>query len=359
MSTAAARVAEVLPLPSSSRSAHAAFSGVVRGSGAVVWDAEGRLCLDFDNQGGAVVLGHADPDIEAAELNSGDAAEVASRLHTRIACAERVRLTTDTAAAMNAALRIARAETGRRRIIACTGNPVWGATQSIEPHRLSILDGFLDVFGDETAAVVLEPFAFEGLTHASLSRLQTLVKAHGALLIFDETRSGLRLAKGGAQALFGVIPDLAVFGPSLGNGAAIAAIAGHKDLMAQCMAAEPDPRAVAAAAATLRKMQTEPVIATLSIRGAELQAEVEALLPQTGADAMIRMSGDPTWTRFDFTGPRQAAMFRAEALARGIHTDGAHVMSYAHGDDEISALVSAYREILPRLVKACGGQAVI
>jgi glutamate-1-semialdehyde 2,1-aminomutase len=115
---------------------------------------------------------------------------------------------------------------------------------------------------------------------------------------------------------------------------------------------------LAAAKAVLDKLDREPVIQTLRIRGAEVQAETERLLQRSGAAGFISMSGDPTWSILSFTPPRGIdvfalkTLFLQEVFARGLFTLGAHNMSYAHGDDEISHLVSVYDEVFPILVEA-------
>ena len=109
---------------------------------------------------------------------------------------------------------------------------------------------------------------------------------------------------------------------------------------------------LAAAKAVLDKLEREPVIETLRIRGAEVQAEVERLLSAGGAGEFIAVSGDPTWSFLNFTPPEGVdvwalkTLFLQEVFARGLFTLGTHNMSYAHGDEEVSALVEVYAEVL-------------
>jgi len=325
----------------------------------MVWDSAGRRYLDFANRGGAVILGHADPDVERAAAGRAHGFdEVAARIAWLVPCAEAVALAASGTAAMLAALRMARAHTGRERVLACATRPVPGARAGFLPGDLDALAALLDLYADEVAAVVVEPLAApHPAPGAWLARVRDLACRHGAVLVFDETRSGFRVHKGGGQTLLGVTPDLAVFGPSLGNGAAVGAVAGRQPLIDAAPHRGPRvaPEAIAAAAATLRKLEREPVIATLRIRGAEVQAEVEALLASTGADAFVSIAGDPCWSVLDFSGAHGGSvrsLFLAESHAHGLHSAGAHVMSYAHGDEAISALIGIYAKVLPRLVEA-------
>jgi glutamate-1-semialdehyde 2,1-aminomutase len=329
---------------------------MARGLGATVWDHDGRAYLDLCNRDGTVILGHADPEVEAAAADPapGAAEAVAARLRALIPCAEAVRFTASEPSALIAALRVARAHTGRERVLTCSGRPLAGATAAFSRTDLAQLAALLDLYADEVAAVVFEPMGAGLMPAGRLAAVRDLVRRHGALLVFDETRTGLRVHKGGAQALLGVVPDLAVFGRALGNGAAIAAVAGPRALLSlkAMHGLPPEEAALAAAAAVLRKVERQPVIYSLRVRGAEVQAEVEALLAAAGAQALVGVSGDPTWSRLDFCGPRTRALFLAQARACGLHTTGGHAMSYAHGDEAITELVRIYAEVFPRLVEA-------
>jgi glutamate-1-semialdehyde 2,1-aminomutase len=342
------------PRPQPAR--RAAVPAPVRGLGAAVWDGEGRAYLDLDNQGGAVILGHADAEVEAAMAAppAGAAEAIAEHLRAFVPCAEAVRLTASEPSAMIAALRVTRAHTGRERVLTCNGRPLAGATAAFSPNDLGQLAALLDLYVDEVAAVVFEPLGAAPLATGHLAAVRDLVHSHGALMVFDETRAGPRVHQGGAQALLGVTPDLAVFGRALGNGAAIAAVAGPQDLLSlkSMHGLPPEEGALGAAWAALRKIEREPVIYSLRVRGAEVQAEVETALRAAGACDLIGVSGDPTWSRLDFRGPRAKAQFLAQARACGLHTTGGHAMSYAHADEAITELVRIYGEVFPRLVEA-------
>ena len=183
----------------------------------------------------------------------------------------------------------------------------------------------------------------------------------GAVLVFDETLSGFRVHEGGAQALYGVQADLMVFGESLANGMPLGVLAGRRDLIEAVQGAEPlraDIASLAAAKAVLGKIMTQPVIATLRIGGAEIQAEANERLRGAGLDALVELAGDPAAGRLEFhaRGGMDAAAMKSlwmtECLAHRLFTLGAVNMSYAHGEREIAVLLAAFDQAADRLALA-------
>jgi glutamate-1-semialdehyde aminotransferase len=347
----------------------------VRAKGAAFWDEDGHAYVDFCNAHGAVILGHADPDVVAAaqaQVAEGQVfsmphrleAEVAERLCALVACAEAVRFGRSRSDAVAAALRLARAHTGRELVAACGAQARPERSIAFAYDDLPALAALLDRHAGRVAAVLIEPLGAQAPSLGYLAGVRRLVDAHGAVLVFDESLTGFRLDEGGAQGLYGVTPDLAVFGAGLANGFPLSALAGRKGLMQGVHEAfaplgpGADAVSMAAARALLAKLEREPVITTLRIRGAEVQAEVEALLAAPGPEPLGAISGDPTWSVLTLAAPEGTSattletLFLQEVFARGVFTLGAHVMSYAHGDDEITALLGVYREVLPLLAEA-------
>ena len=364
-----------------------------KAKGAVFWDEDGHSYVDFCNALCAVTLGYADPDVNAAaiaQIAEGSVfslshrleAEVAERICAMVPCAEAVRFGKNGSDATSGAIRVARAYTGRDRVLTC-GYHGWqdwsiGATArhkgvpkavrelttTFPYNDLAALEALLFAHTGEVAAIIMEPMNVTAPAPGYLQGVRRLADRHGVVLIFDETITGFRLDKGGAQALFGVTPDLATFGKGLANGFPLSAVVGKKALMAEMeevffsFTMGGEAVSLAAAKAVLDKLEREPVIQTLRIRGAEVMAEVERLLVATGAGGFITTSGDPTWNFLNFAPPADVdvwalkTLFLQEVFARGLYTLGAHNMSYAHGDDEISALVEVYAEVFPILAEA-------
>ena len=375
--------ASSLPVPfpprASARGAAPAFDAadeaaprIVQAIGARVWSADGTEYIDFDNAGGAVLLGHRDPAVIAAVrlARSSDErrgperykADVAERIRAMAPGAEATAFGADVSQVMRAAITAARLATGRELVFAC-GSSV--RAPSFPFDDLPMLERALELHGRDTAALVLAPCDGRAPATGYLPAVRDLADRHGVVLIFDETLSGFRVHEGGAQALYGVQADLVVFGESLANGMPLGALVGRRDLVRTAEAAEhlgADIASLAAAKAVLAKIADEPVIATLRIGGAEIQAEVGARLRAAGLEDAVRIEGDPAAMRMVFRpavlGLGQSAcgsmqsLWTNECLAHRLFTLGALNVSYAHGDREIAVLLTACEQAVERLALA-------
>ena len=231
---------------------------ISRAAGCRVWDDAGREYLDFVMGLGAVALGYGHAAVNtAAEQAIADGVvgplppvaeeDLARALSARIPWLERVRFLKTGAEAVAAAVRLARVATGREHVLGC-GYHGWldwcqGGAEGIPAavRALFVELPFNDVTaaremirerGRQLAAVVVEPVVVAEPTREWLDALRTETQKVGAVLIFDEIKTGFRLAIGGAGERYGVRPDLAVFGKALANGFPLAAVGGRADLMA-------------------------------------------------------------------------------------------------------------------------------
>lgn len=366
---------------------------IARGDGARVWDVDGHEYLDFVSALCALTLGYRDPDVDAAvraQLDDGVIfslphvleMQVAEKLIEMVPCAEKVRFGKNGSDATAGAIRVARAHTGREHVAVC-GYHGWqdwyigatarhrGVPQAVRdlthvfPYNdLPALEALFDAWPGQIAAVMLEPMNVCDPAPGYLAAVKALAHRHGALLIFDETITGFRFANGGAQALFGVTPDLATFGKGLANGYPLSAVVGRSDVMRQMeevffsFTFGGEALSLAASLATLSKLQREPVVATLRQRGERLMAGLRDLLADDGIGEIFSLSGHPAWS---FLLPRDAGgcsqwqiktLFLQEMLARGILTLGTHNLSYAHQDADIDRLLATYAEVLPLITRA-------
>ncbi|MEN9730616.1 MAG: hypothetical protein RLZ91_1734, partial [Bacteroidota bacterium] len=228
-----------------------------KGKGARVWDVDGNEYIDFNMGIGPLSLGYCIPEIDSAikeQLEDGITfslmhpleVEVAEKISQIIPNAEAVKFSKTGADVTSAAVRVARAFTGREKVFCC-GYHGWhdwyigitsrgkGIPESIK--NLSYTFAFNDIESiknalDETVAcVILEPFIFENPQEGFLQELAEICRQNGTLLIFDEMWSGFRIALGGAQEFFGVKADLATFSKACANGMPIAILTGRKDVM--------------------------------------------------------------------------------------------------------------------------------
>lgn len=347
---------------------------MVQAIGARVWSDDGAEYVDFDNLGGAVLLGHRDPQVVAAVrlARGGDRRalerrqrDVAERIRELTPAAEACAFGGEVSQALRAAATAAQLYTGRQAIFAC--RTVTGAeSRRLKGDRfpfddLAALERLMVMHGEAPAAIVLAPCGPHAPSPGYLSGVRALCDRIGAVLVFDETVSGFRVHEGGAQSLYGVEADLVVFGESLANGMPLSVLAGRRDLVWAAQQHEPlraDIDCLAAAGAVLAKIEAEPVIATLRIGGAEVQAETCALLEAAGIDAVVALAGDPAASRLEFrrlpgVDPQAIrSLWMNECRAHRLFTLGAVNMSYAHGERDIAVLLAAFDQAADRLARA-------
>lgn len=359
---------------------------IERGQGSHVWDIDGNEYIDFINGLDCITLGYNDPDINAAvmaQLQKGQIfslphtleVQVAEKIIEMVPCAEMVRFGKNGSDATTGAIRLARAYTGRDHVVVC-GYHGWQdwyigstarnlgvpkATQDLT-HRfdyndIASLQAVFQQWPDQIAAVIMEPMNIEQPADGFLQEVQELVHKHKALLIFDETITGFRFAQGGAQEYFGVVPDLATFGKGLSNGYPLSAIAGKAEIMALLeeiffsFTFGGETLSLAAALATLNKLEREPVIATISEQGQKVIQGVQTLIKNYDLGQTLSISGHPSWSFLlikDTANYSQwviKTLFMQEMLLRGILTLGTHNMSYVHSDADIEGLLQCYKEV--------------
>lgn len=364
-----------------------------RGDGARVWDVDGNEYIDFISSLAAVTLGYRDAGVDAAvrtQLDSGVILSLPHRLETEVAelicdmvpCADMVRFGKNGSDATAGAVRLARAFTQRDHVAVC-GYHGWqdwyigstlrhrgvpeatrALTHGFIYNDLSSLERLFAERPDGIAAVILEPMNVDWPAPGFLEGVRDLAHRHGALLIFDETITGFRYANGGAQALFGVVPDLACFGKGLANGFPLSAVAGRRDLM---MGMEEiffsftfggEMLSLAAAKAVLERLRDQPVLADIATSGADLQRRLNELIAQADLGHIFGVKGHPSWSFLTIADTATATMFEIKTLMmqelhqRGILTLGSHNLSHAHGPAEIDALMAAYGAILPMIGEA-------
>ena len=363
---------------------------VNRAEGCTVWDVDGNTYTDFLNGLLAISLGYNDPDVAAAVRAQMDAGtlfslphpieiEVAEKICDMVPCAEMVRYGKNGSDATAGAIRLARAFTGRDHIAAC-GYHGWqdwyigstsrnlGVPQAVRDlihsfsyNDLESLEALFRQRPDSIAAVILEPMNVAWPTEGFLEGVKQLASEKGAVLIFDEIITGFRFARGGAQELFGVTPDLATVGKGLANGYPLSAVVGRADIMEMMediffsFTMGGETLSLAAANAVMEKIDREPVIDKLHQLGAQVIAGVAELIERHGMGEMVSVSGHPAWSFINFTdiAPYSVwqirTLFLQEVFARGVLCLGSHNMSYAHGTQDVDRLLAVYDEVFPAI----------
>ena len=333
----------------------------------------GESFVDCTMALGAVALGYAEPRvtnavIEAASegsvsgLSSWREVELAERLCAMIPCAERAQFLKSGAEAVSAAVRLARTYTGRDRVVACGyfGWHDWSSNSEGVPEAVrgdvvhvpfgdvSALERAARDAGPSLAAIVLEPVVEHEPPRDWLTRARAWCDELGAALVFDEMKTGFRLAPGGYQQVCGVTPDLAAFGKALANGYPLAAVVGKAPLMdaarrtwiSSTLASE--STALAAALAVLDWHDETDICAKLAVIGHEMHAAVERAITTSGARGVRTDGVDAMWL-LHWDDPARENHFVRAALGGGVlFKRGAYnFAAIAHDEEALAAVEHA------------------
>ncbi len=383
---------------------------MVRGAGPHVTDADGNEYLDYVLSWGALALGHAHPAVveaisRQAALGTSFGApteaetELAERIGRAMPAVEMVRFVSSGTEAVMSAVRLARAATGRRKLVKLAGcyhghadsllvqagsgvatlalpdspgvTPGAVADTLIAPFNdVAAVERLLVAHRGDVAAVLLEPVAGNmGLVlpvPGYLAELRRLTLEHGALLIFDEVMTGFRVAFGGAQSLFGVTPDLTCLGKVIGGGLPVAAYGGRADVMRllapsgavyQAGTLSGNPLAMAAGLATLRELEAPGAYEQLSASSVSLARGVYRAAEAAGIPAQSTAVGG-MWGFFltptpvqDYTTAKTADTDTFARLFHALLAEGVYVApsqfeacftSTAHDTSHVDLTISAF-----------------
>ncbi|CAL1240100.1 aminotransferase class III-fold pyridoxal phosphate-dependent enzyme [Candidatus Methylocalor cossyra] len=354
-----------------------------RGQGARVWDVDGNEYLDYNMGIGPIVLGYCHPVVDEAirrQLRDGITfslmhpleVELAELMRDCVPNVEAVRFSKTGCDVTSAAVRLARAYTGRDRVLCC-GYHGWhdwyiavtdrnaGVPACVgeltHTFNYNDLDSVAEAIDDGTACVILEPFVFERENGTFLKGLRELCDRYGALLIFDEMWTGFRCALGGAQEFLGVRADLCLFSKAMANGMPISAIAGRADVMALL---EKDvfffttfggeALSLAAAKACIEFIRDEGVPDYLAQRGQELLDGLNRLLGELGLE-FVSVAGYPFRTIMNFAPAAgnplwMKTLVQQELLRRGILWSGTLNLCHAHSAEDIAYTLGAFADSL-------------
>jgi glutamate-1-semialdehyde 2,1-aminomutase len=383
-----------------------------KAQGSRFWDADGRVFIDFVGSWGPLILGHApaavvDAVVEAAHRGTSYGApcaaevELADRVVRHVPSIQKVRFVSSGTEATMSALRLARGFTGRQKILkfegcyhghadallvaagsglATLGIPgsagVAAATVAdtlVAPYNdIGAVERVLEQHGKDLAAIIVEPVAGNmGCVPPRpgyLAALRELTRDAGALLVFDEVITGFRLGLGGAQALFGIMPDLTCLGKVLGGGLPVGAYGGRVDIMDLVAPSGPvyqagtlsgNPLAMAAGCATLDALtrpgtyeRLEALGARLEegLRAARLEGDVKATVNRVGSMVTLFFTAGPV-TDYESAKKSDTALFARffhALLGAGIYFPPgqyeAAFVSLAHNEADVDAAVQAARQ---------------
>lgn len=362
---------------------------IAKAKGCRVVDTAGHVYVDWLVGFGSALLGYGRPEIEEAIRKQLAAAptlsmpnalevEVAERIIELVPCAEMVGFGKNGSDAVTAAVRLARAATGRDIVLqfgyhgfhdwfaasdrAIRGIPAssGGLVHSFPYNDLTALEALFDLHRGKVAAVVMEPFRAELPKDGFLEKVRDLAHSNGALLVFDEMVTGFRVARGGAQELTGVMPDLACYGKALANGMPLSAFVGPRKLLRDAdsvgvdMACRGETLSLASARTALELYAEEPI----AERAAEAGRRVAAGIEEAAAREKIplRLVGHPARLELAFedcgrlTKAAALGLFVQQCLERGVITNGSILPTAAHDNEAIDVTIRAAWEAL-RIVR--------
>lgn len=362
---------------------------LAKGKGSHVWDVDGNEYIDFLMGVGPLSLGYAYPKIDEAikkQLEDGITfsmmhpleVEVAELLRDIIPNAEAVRYSKTGADATSAAVRLARAYTGKNKILCC-GYHGWhdwyisvtarnyGIPEAVQAITYTFnyndIDSVKSSIDDDVAAIILEPVVFQEPKDNFLHKLAELCEEKNIILIFDEMWTGFRMALGGAQEYFGITPDLATYSKAVANGMPISILTGKRKIMD--LANEDiffyttfggEALSLAAVKATIQVMAENNVPKYLDEQGKKLKDGYNQIASKLGMDytkavgynwrsmaTFDAKAGDPLI---------QKSLMQQEMIKRGILWQGFHNMCFSHSDADIEYTLQALEQSLSVLKKA-------
>lgn len=376
-----------------------------RGFGCTLWDVDGNEFIDMAMSLGTVILGHAyEPVLDAVrkEITRGVnfcrpsviEGELAELLVDIIPSAEMVKFGKNGSDAVTAAVKLARAYTGRKYVVRCATDPFnaihdWfigstvinrGVPEEIQAltlkfnyNDLESCQKLFDQYPGQIACFLLEPVSLEVPKEGFLENLKALCEKNGALLIFDEVVSGFRYSLGGAQEMVGVMPHLSAFGKGMANGFSVSALVGQREFM-RIGGIDHDQERVfllstthggethslAASIACINEISKNDIISHFWKTGQALMDGVRSAANDVGAERYIDVFGygvKPAFAFKDETGQVSMVartLFLQETIARGLLMPYV-TPSYSHKKETIDFAVECVRDALDVMKKAAEG----
>lgn len=367
------------------------------GSGSHITDVDGNEYIDYLCGYGPIILGYREREVDRAVIerieNHGFCFSLTQTLQTDLAetmraiipSAEMSVFVKTGSDATTTSTRLARSYTGRDAIIRC-GYHGWHdwcveVKGGIPPklyedvyefpyNDLDALESLLKAHGDTTACIIMTPYGhplaepMQDPAPGFLEGVRRLADAYGVVLIFDEVRTGFRLAVGGAQEKYGVTPDLSVFGKAMANGYAIGAVCGRADIMREgernvfiSSTFFPNSLSFVAAMKTIEILKRDRVLEAIEATGTEYMRRVREVI--AGTDLGIRLSGLPQMSFLTFDRDPQKRYkqrrtdFYTHLIRRGVFQQPFHhgYICYRHTQDDIDRTLSAIAEAVDLLEK--------
>ena len=364
-----------------------------RAKGPNLWDLDGNKYIDLVSNLASITLGYRNRKVDSAvrkQMNLGNGfslpstleAVVAEKITSLVPSAEMVRFGKNGTDATSAAIRLARAYTGRDYVAVC-GYHGWqdwfigstsrnkgvpkktsALTLTFKYNDIKSLEKIFSKHPKGIAAVILEPMTFEFPENKFLEKTKKLCRKYGAILIFDETITGFRFSKGGAQEVFQVTPDLSTFGKGIANGYPLSVVCGSREIMREMEniffsgTFGGELLSLAAANVVLGMHQKDEISPRLNNYGDELSRDLQKVIDQADMSGLLEIKGHPTWKflewkdGYEFTAPELKTYFMQEMFRSGLLILSTHNVTLAHNKKIRGVVISKYERVLTLMKKA-------
>ena len=364
-----------------------------RAKGPYLWDLDGNKYIDLVSNLASITLGYRNQKVDSAvrkQMNLGNGfslpstleAVVAEKITSLVPSAEMVRFGKNGTDATSAAIRLARAYTGRDYVAVC-GYHGWqdwfigstsrnkgvpkktsALTLTFKYNDIKSLEKIFSKHPKGIAAVILEPMTNEFPENKFLEKTKKLCRKYGAVLIFDETITGFRFSKGGAQEVFHVTPDLSTFGKGIANGYPLSVVCGSREIMREMEniffsgTFGGELLSLAAANVVLGMHQKDEISPRLNKYGEELSQDLQKVIDQSDMNGLLEIKGHPTWKFLEwkdgseFTTPELKTFFMQEMFRSGIIILSTHNVTLAHNKKIRGVIISKYERVLTLMKKA-------
>ncbi len=360
---------------------------IEKGNGSHVFDVDGNEYIDYAMALGPILLGYNyQATIKAIEKQLKDGItftlphplelELAENLVEIIPCAEMVRFGKNGSDVTSAAVRLARAYTGREKIACCgyhgwqdwfiavtdknKGIPKFNKELNLkfEYNKIETLESIFKENKDEIACVIMEPISIIEPENNFLQKVKEITHRNGAVLIFDEIVTGFRISLGGAQEYYNITPDLACFGKGMANGMPLAALVGKKEIMKHLkdvffsFTFGGETLSLVAALSTINEIKEKNVIQYLWEMGKKLRDGYNSLAKKHGIEKYTECIGLPPRTVIKFTNEdgkisyEMKSLFQQEAIKRNVLFTGANNICFSHSNEDILKTLNVYDECM-------------
>lgn len=362
-----------------------------KAKGATVWDIDGNKYTDLVSSLASVTLGYSSSLVNRAvkkQLKNGVSFSLPGRLEAEVAeiicelvpSAEMVRFGKNGTDATSAAVRLARAYTGRNRVLVC-GYHGWqdwyigsttrnkGVPESVAKLTQSFTYNDLQAISmllceEDIACVVMEPMNIAYPEPGYLEAVRKLCTEKGIILVFDETITGFRFSEGGAQAIFGVTPDLSTFGKGIANGFPLSAVVGKREIMSEMEniffsgTFGGELLSLAAGKAVLQLHQENLIAPQLANIGNKLKIELQAIIESHSLQNYLTLSGHDSWVFLNWSYEdtlelaKIKTLFLQEMFKHGVLVLGTHNVNLGINKKDHKLIIEAYDKSLKLISSA-------